>query len=98
MLVMSLSLCWAHAIRRSSKTTEIIVFPRRGSHFRGSIVPKPQGEKEPRHPPRSPPVVPGDHPGSSGLLRLPTRTVLGTLWLRFVRVVPAIPGQTLTKL
>ena len=36
MLVMSLSLCWAHVIRRSSETIEIVVFPRRGSHFRGS--------------------------------------------------------------
>ena len=43
MLVMSLSLCWAHAIRRSSETIEIVVFPRRGSHFRGSGMPKPHG-------------------------------------------------------
>ena len=42
MLVMSLSLCWGHAIWRSSETIEIVVFPRRGSHFHGSRVPKPQ--------------------------------------------------------
>ena len=54
MLVMSLSLCWAHAIRRSSETIEIVVFPRRGSHFRGSIVPKLQGEKHSPYPPRDP--------------------------------------------
>ena len=66
MPVMSLSPCWAHAIRRSSKTIEIVVFPRRGSHFRGSRMPNPQGEKHPPYPPRDPWSVLGCRQGAHG--------------------------------
>ena len=53
MLVMSLNPCWGHAIERYAETSEILIFPRRGSYFRGSRVPKPQEENHPPYPPRN---------------------------------------------
>ena len=53
MLVMSLSLLLGHAIPELAETTEILVFPRRGSRSDGLGVPKPHEQNKPRDPPRT---------------------------------------------
>ena len=47
-------------IRRSPKHLKILVFPKRGSHFQGPRVSKPQGQNKPPYPPRIPGGVPGE--------------------------------------
>ena len=59
MLVMSLSPLLGHAIPELDETTEILVFPRRGSHFQGPRVSKPQEQNKSPYPPR----IPGGGPG-----------------------------------
>ena len=96
MLVMSLSLCWAHAIRRSSKTIEIVVFPRRGSHFHGSRVSKLHIEKHPPYLPRMPWRLHGNVLGGSGARFgniFPSTCRSGRALCVLFRQFPAKPGQ-----
>ena len=61
MLVMSLSPLLGQAIPDIAETAEILVFPRRGSHFQGPRVSKPHGQISPPYPPR----IPGRGPGEA---------------------------------